>query len=89
MAEKCCYNIFNHIFWGKRRRRQEKMKTKENKIMVKLFFFSKLPFFCTYVKKTHTRPLFDAWSFLVVHIWLTPSEGPKDFVNWSLKRIGP
>ena len=27
------------------------------------------------------HPLFDAWSFLLVHVWFTPSEKPKGFVN--------
>ena len=26
-------------------------------------------------------PLFGAWSLLMVHIWFTPSKGPKGFKN--------
>ena len=51
-------------------------KTREVKRMVKLEFFSKLPFLDIYYKKS-THSLFDAWSFLLVHMRFTPSEGPK------------
>ena len=55
--------------------------------MVKLddfyFYFVYLPplpitLFGHMLKKS-THLLFGAWSFLLVHIWLTPSEGPKGF----------
>ena len=58
------------------------MKTKEDKRMVGLDFFSKLCPFGVYInKKNPTHLLFGAWSFLLVHIWFTPSEGSKGFVN--------
>ena len=37
--------------------------------------------------KKSIHSFFDAWSFLQVHIWFTPSEGPKDFVNQFLKKL--
>ena len=59
------------------------MKTKKDKRMIKLEFFiyfSFSNFFLAYIKKIITFT-FGAWSFLLVHIRFTPSEGPKDFVN--------
>ena len=56
------------------------MKTREDKIMVKLekkTFKSNL--FGHMLKKTHS--LFGAWSFLLVHVQFTPCEWPKRFVN--------
>jgi ABC-type sugar transport system permease subunit len=62
------------------------MKTRENKRMIKLYFFllPKLPFLgvCIYIYiYILAYLLFGAWSFLLVHIRSTPSEGPNDFVN--------
>jgi len=59
------------------------MKTRENKIMVTIVYFTLLKtiiFEHIYEKKS-THSLFGAWSFLLIHIHFTPSEGPKDFVN--------
>jgi hypothetical protein len=81
MAENCCYNKILMIFFVE----EEKMKTREGKRMVKLkfLFFSSL--FKTaimgHVLKNPTHSLFGAWSFLLVHIWFTHSEGPKGSVN--------
>ena len=88
MGEKCCYNEIIMIFSG-----EKKTKTKEDKRMVKLEFLSKLPFLDIYQKKS-TRSFFGAWSFLLVHIHFTPSEGPEGFVNFFLLRnrtmkVGP
>ena len=58
MAKKCYYDsIFLRIFLG-----EEKMKTREDKRMVKLelFFFQNCPFWA-YTKKT-PKSLFGAWS---------------------------
>ena len=47
------------------------MRTREDKRMVKLgrkFSFG-------YILKKSAHSFFGAWSFLLVHIWLTPSEG--------------
>ena len=63
------------ILWGMRRRRQE--KTREWSILI-LFF--KQPFWANILKKS-SHSFFGAWSFFFVHIWITPSEGPKDFAN--------
>ena len=46
--------------------------------------FSKLPLLDIYYKKS-AHSLFGAWSFLLVHIRVTPSERPKDFVYCFLK----
>ena len=58
---------------------EEKMKTKVDKKMVKLDFWA-------YTKKISTFT-FGAWSFLLVHIWFTPNEGPKAFVDYFFKEI--
>ena len=54
MAEKCCYNrIFNKVLLG-----EEKMKTREDKRMVKLERKkknSKLPFLNIHQKNRHIR----------------------------------
>ena len=61
------------------------MKTREDKRMVKLVFFpAKCPF-KTYIKKS-AHSFFDAWSFLLVLIWFTPSEGPKGFIYYFFKK---
>jgi hypothetical protein len=59
---------------------KEKMKTSEDKRMVKLHFF--LNFLFGHILKESTHSFFGAWSFPLAHIWFTPSEGPKGFVNW-------
>ena len=48
--------------------REEKKKGKN------MIFFK--PPLLTNIKK---NPHFGAWSLLLVHVWLTPSEGPKSF----------
>ena len=74
MTEKYCYNnILMILFWGGGRE-------DEDKIMVKLDFDFFQTFLYWGIKKS-THSLFGAWSFLLVHIWFTHSEGPKDFVN--------
>ena len=77
MAKKWCYNEFwMKTFW------EEKMKTRENKRIVKLylFFFQNCPFW-TCIEKISTFT-FGAWPFLFIHIRFTPSKRPKGFVNW-------
>ena len=77
MIEKYCHNILFHEFlWGKKRWRQEKTKEWSNLIIIS---FQNFPFW-TYIKKS-AHSLCDAWSFLLVHIWFTLSEGPKGFAN--------
>jgi hypothetical protein len=66
MAERCCYNkILMKVSSG-----EEKMKTREDKRMVKLdFLFSfKIEFFGHLLKKISTFIFFGARSFLLVHI---------------------
>ena len=63
------------------------MKTRTDKRMVKLdsLFSPKLPFL-----DVSQKSFFDAWAlFFSVHIWCTPNEGPKDFVNGFFNEIGP
>ena len=61
------------------------MKTREDKGIAKLELFSKSAPFGHILNKS-TQSLFGAWSFLLVHIRFTPSEGPESFVNWSYKK---
>ena len=46
-----------------------------------LIFFQNLPFMGIYVVKNEDIHFLGALSFFLVHIQLTPSEGPKGFVN--------
>jgi hypothetical protein len=71
------------FFWGKRRWRQGKMRDSSNHFF--FFSFQNYPFWA-YTKKIRTF-VFGAWSFLLVHIWFTPIEGSKDFVNWFFKKL--
>ena len=69
---------------GKQRWRRENGQTS-------IFFLNIVLF--GYKLKNSTHSLLGAWSFLVVHVWFTPSEGPKGFVNlflrnWTIK-VGP
>ena len=67
MAEKCCYStILMKLFLEKRRW--------SNKRMVKLF--QNCPFLTYFIKNQHFLFL-SAWSFLLIHIRLTPSKGPR------------
>ena len=59
---------------------------KDKRRQVKLDCFSKLSFL-GYILKNSTHSHFGAWSFLSVHIRITPSEGPKGFVNWVFKKL--
>ena len=82
MAKKYCYNKILMIFFLRTRRwRQEKSKEWSNLNVLKT-----APFVS--ILKTKTHSLFGAWAFLLVHIWFTPSEGPKCFVNWFSKKLG-
>jgi hypothetical protein len=69
MAKNCYYNKLIMNFFGGRE--------DEDKIMVKRDFFSKLPIFGHILEgKNSTHSLFGPWSFLLIHIRFTPSEGP-------------
>ena len=63
------------------------MKTREDNKIVKLEFLelSNYPLWA-YLKKKINTFTFDAWPFMLLHIWFTPSEGPKDFVNRFFKK---
>jgi hypothetical protein len=74
-----------NIFQGKEdndKRRQENGQT--------WIFFSKIALF-EHTLKNSTHPLLSAWSILSVHIRFTPSEEPKNFINWLFETmdIGP
>ena len=60
---------------GKRIWRQEKTREWSNLNVIKAGLLD------IYLKKS-PHSLFGAWSFLLVHIRFTPSEGAKGFVNW-------
>ena len=53
--------------------RQDKTKEWSNMIFLNYIF--------GHILKKYAHSLFGAWSFLLVHIGFTPSEGPKGFVN--------
>ena len=78
MAKKCCYNKIwmKYFFLGRRGWRQEKTREWSNLIL----FPFKTAFFWHILKKISTFT-FGAWSFLLVHLWFTPSEEPKGFVK--------
>ena len=65
-----------NCFWG----REDKDKGRQENGQFILFYFFKIDLFEHILKKS-AQSLFDAWSFLLVHIGLTPSEGPKNFVD--------
>ena len=61
----------------------------EDKRMVKLdfnFFSQNYPFWAYGIKKI-AHSFCGTWSLLLVHIWLTPSERSKGFVNWYLNKL--
>ena len=63
---------------GKRRWRWENVKVE--------FSFLKTTLFGHMLKNKSAHSFVGAWSFLLIHIWFTPSEGLKDFVNWFFKK---
>ena len=81
MAEKWCYNGYLMIFFEKWR----EMKTREWSTLILFYFnFQNCPCW-TYVTKISTNSFFGAWSFLFIHIWFTPIEGPKALYICFLK----
>ena len=77
--------IFYFFIFFLREESEEKMKKREDKRMVKHEFLQNCPFW-TYINKNQHIHFLVHGSFLLVHIWFTPSEGPKSFVNWILKK---
>ena len=57
------------------------MKTIEDKRMVKLYLFIFKTIIFELMLKKSTHSFLGAWPFLLVHIWFTPSEGPKNFIT--------
>ena len=68
------------------------MKTREWSNLIDLFYFVSKPPFLDIFKKNSTFT-FGAWTFLLVHIRLTPSEEPKDYVidflRFQTMNVGP
>jgi hypothetical protein len=87
MVENYCYNnsfmiylfIYYFILFYFRGREDEDKRRQENGQTWILFLFKTALFGHTLKKSAHSH--FGAWSFLLVHVWFTPSEGPKGFVN--------
>ena len=68
------------FFWG----REDEDKGKEENGQT--FFLFKTALLDIYSKNS-THSLFCAWSFVLVHIWYTPSERPKGFLNSTSKKL--
>ena len=84
MVEIHCYNKILIIYFLKKKPSPLwEVKTSEHKRMVKLgvLFLFKIVLF-GHILKQSTHSLFGAWSFLLIRIHVTPSVGPKGFVNW-------
>ena len=69
-----------HTIAGKKRQRQEKIREWSN-----LVSFFKTTLFGHISKKLLAHSLFGAWSFLLIHIRFTPSEGPNHQVAHGKK----
>ena len=81
MVEECRFDILNLFFlpnvsivtiFRKKEEEGEKFKHEDN---------SQTTIFGHISKKLAHPFFFGAWSFLLVHIWFTPSQGPKGFKN--------
>jgi hypothetical protein len=78
MVENYCYNNSFMIFFF--RGREDKDKRRQENGQTWILFLFKTALFGHMLKKS-AHSFFGAWSFLLVHVWFTPSEGPKGFVN--------
>ena len=68
---------------------EEKWSQKKTRKWSILIFFQNCHFLTYYILKTSTF-IFGAQSFLFIHIWFTPSEGPTCFINWFVTmEVGP
>ena len=88
-CKKCCEKIckphLQHIKQEvKTSKAQEKTREWAN---LNLFYFQKCPFWA-YIFQKLAHSLFGAWSFFMVHIRCTPSEGPKAFKFCFFKEVG-
>ena len=79
MAKKYRYNKFLMNFFVGRKEHKDKRRQKNGQTWT--FFLSKTVLLRHILKKS-ARSLFGARSFLLIHIRPTPSERPKNFVNW-------
>ena len=84
MVDKWCYNLNILIIylWG---REDQDKRRQENDYFYFYFYFKNTLFGHTY-KQIDTSNI-GAWSFLLVHIRFTPSEGPKGFIISSFKKL--
>ena len=73
-CEKICKPRLQHIF-DKKWRQVKPKRIQEND---QTWIFFKIALLSMY-SKIPTHSLLGAWSFFLVHIWFTPSEGPKAF----------
>ena len=65
-------------------------KTKANEWSNLIYFsFKTAVFVDIYFIEKKTHSLSGALSFLLAYVRFTCSEGPKGFVNWNFKEIGP
>ena len=75
------------IFFGGR---EDEDKRRQKNYLTWIFFKTAL---FRLTLKTSAHSLFGAWSFLLVHIRITPSEGPKtlqiDFASNRTMKVGP
>ena len=66
------------------KRREDKIKEWSNFVFLESTLFGHIK----KIKKLKINTFtFGAWSLLLVHIWFTPSEGSKAFVNIFLKNL--
>ena len=65
------------------RQMQPKRKQENDRTWI---LFRKCPFWAC-IKKNPAHSLFSAWSFFLVHIRFTPSEGPKAFKSIYLRSL--
>ncbi len=88
MTKKRCYSKSPMNFvWG--REDEAKRMTKLDFPFFILFYFiyGNCPSLRVYLKQNSAHALFSAWSFLLVHIRLTHSEGPKKIPRLILSPI--
>ena len=78
MIEKWCYNKILMRFFVERED-EDKRRQKNGQTCIPPPSQTALS---GHVLKKSTHLFFGAWLFLLVHIWFTPSAGPKGFINW-------
>ena len=74
-------SYFYFYLGGGGREYEDKRRQTFSVILAFYFIFLKTTFFLGRTSKELAHLFFGTWTFLLVHIWFTPSEGPKDFVT--------